>query len=555
MVEREPKIDEDQRIRLRIGVNLGDIIVERGDIFGDGVNVAARLEGLAEPGGLCLSGIAHGQVRDKLPYAFTDQGEQTVKNIAQPVRVYAMSPEAVAETPLTAVKPLPHPASSRNRVIAALGLVALVAVGGIAWRISPGPHAPTQRLSIVVLPLANLWNDPEQDHFVDAITDDLTTDLSRIPGSFVIAHTTAFTYKGKALDVKQIGRELGVRYVLEGSVRPSGGQTQINVQLIDTESGAHVWARRFDIDRAGRAKVEDEIVGQLARALQLQITEAAARQIDREKPANLASDDQIMRGWAAYYRTRNADTLRQAEDAFERALAIDPQSPDAKIGLATVLTEFVGTGIKHVVNGDTVSRDQDLSRSDILLAEAAAQAPDNQKLYFATGRLRRLQLRLPESRIELEKGLELDRNSAPILLQLGITLIYFGDPAAALPHLEKALRLTPGDPSAVFFYFWPGIAHLLLGHADEAVELFKKSRAANPKITGPSLSLAAALGYKGDIASAKLELAAYQKMRPDITSLAAVKRANPNLSASPEYEALRAKTIDVGLRRAGLPDQ
>src|SRR6202158_4519358 len=307
MIERNAEVGEDQRIRFRVGINLGDIIVEDGDIFGDGVNVAARLEALAEPGGICVSRTVRNQVRDKLPYSFEDMGEQNVKNIARPVRADAMSAEAVAATPLVAVAALPlappRRITPRHAVIAA-SLVAAIGIGlGVWWMwphsasppITANPQTPAiaspaakpaPRLSIVVLPFANLSNDPEQEYFADGITDDLTTDLSRISESFVIARTTAFTYKGKPVDVKQIGHDLGVRYVLEGGVQRSGEQVQVNVQLIDTESGAHLWADRCDTDRTNLAKAQSEITGRLARTLNLELWEAVGRQIEQEKPVN-----------------------------------------------------------------------------------------------------------------------------------------------------------------------------------------------------------------------------------------------------------------------------
>src|SRR5215510_12364812 len=220
MIDREVGMAEDRRIRFRIGINLGDVIVEDNDIFGDGVNVAARLEALAEPGGICISRTVRDHIRDKLAYAFENLGEQSVKNIARPVRVYALRPDAIAELPTPSLPSAPP--------------------------ISQPVVVP--RLSIVVLPFANLSHDPDQQYFADGITEDLTTDLSRIADMFVISRNTAFTYQGKRVDTKQIGRELGVRYALEGSVRRSGNQIRINAQLIDSETDAHLWAERFDYD-------------------------------------------------------------------------------------------------------------------------------------------------------------------------------------------------------------------------------------------------------------------------------------------------------------------
>jgi adenylate cyclase len=230
MIDREHDVRAERRISLRIGINLDDVIIEEHDIFGDGVNIAARLEGLAAPGSICVSGTVRDHIGDRLPYAFEDLGEQSVKNIARPVRVYVLHPGGVAEAPTPTVL------SSSLLPVAA------------------------PRLSIVVLPFTNLSDDREQQYFADGITDDLTTDLSRISGSFVIARNAAFTYKGKPVDVKQVGREVGVRYVLEGSVRRTGHQVRVNVQLVDAETGAHLWADRFDIDRVNLPEAQDAIV-------------------------------------------------------------------------------------------------------------------------------------------------------------------------------------------------------------------------------------------------------------------------------------------------------
>jgi adenylate cyclase len=233
MIDRDATTPEDKRITFRIGINLGDVIADGGDIYGDGVNIAARLEALAEPGGICISHAVRDQILDKLPYTFDDLGEQTLRNIARPVRVHTLCAAAVAALP-----PVIAPAQPR------------------VTRRRASTRRELPRLSIVVLPFANLSNDPDQEYFADGITDDLTTDLSRISGSFVIARTTAFTYKGRPIDVKQIGRELGVRYILEGSVRRTGDQVRVNAQLIDAETGAHLWADQFDTSRANLAQAQ-----------------------------------------------------------------------------------------------------------------------------------------------------------------------------------------------------------------------------------------------------------------------------------------------------------
>ena len=257
MAERNAALPVEKRVVYRVGVNLGDVLVEGDDILGDGVNVAARLEGICEPGGVCVSGGAHDHVAGRVAAAFADLGERSLKNIARPVRAYALSPEAVAaaevERPEIAGAPAAPP---HNRVAA-------------------------PRLSIVVLPFANIGGDPEQDYFADGVTESLTTDLSRISGAFVIGRSTAFTYKGKGADLKQVGRDLNVRYVLEGSVQRAGSRLRVNVQLIEAETGAHLWAERFDKPVADLFEMQDEIVGRLANQLRVELIDAEARRAEQ----------------------------------------------------------------------------------------------------------------------------------------------------------------------------------------------------------------------------------------------------------------------------------
>jgi TolB-like protein/class 3 adenylate cyclase len=429
MVDRECDRGEDRRIAFRVGINLGDVIVEDDDIFGDGVNVAARLEALAEPGGICVSGVVREQVRDKLDLTFEDKSEQSVKNIARPVHVYSLGPAEIAATPLVAVQARPEPARSsavcRHAVLAA-SLVAVIGIGLSVWWVWPhagsppaSPNGPSAavispaapRLSIVVLPFLNLSHDPDQDYFVDSITDDLTTDLSRIPDSFVIARNTAFTYKGKPVDVKQIGHDLGARYVLEGSVRRLGEQVQVNVQLIDAETGAHVWADRFDTDRTNLAKAQDEITSRLAHTLGIALLQSAGRQIAQEK--NPDARDLIVRGWGLWNSRPASQAGRQEVlRVFEQALQLDPGSVDAKVGIAWVLSANVASGFSE-------SPEEDKERAQQLLVEALERNDDNVRAHMALGMLRRYQNRLTESKIELERALTLDRNSTGAMNQLG----------------------------------------------------------------------------------------------------------------------------------------
>src|SRR6202795_2710766 len=293
---------EDRRIALRVGVNIGDVIVEPHDIFGDGVNIAARLEGIAEPGGICISSSTYDQVRGKVGIEFADLGEQNLKNIDRPVRAYAL----VRDEPS-----LPTTGSSTT----------------------PSPP-PAPRLSIVVLPFANIGGDPEQDYFVDGVTESLTTDLSRISGAFVIARNTAFTFKGKPVDVKKLGHELNVRYVLAGSVQRGGNRLRVNVQLVDAETGNHLWAERFDKPIADLFDMQDEIVSRLANALDAELIAAEARRAERSLHPDAM--DLVFQGSSWQNKGLTPDCLAQAHRFYEKAIALDPENIEAMVGLARV---------------------------------------------------------------------------------------------------------------------------------------------------------------------------------------------------------------------------
>lgn len=407
--------------------------------------------------------------------------------------------------------------------------------------------ATAPRLSIVVIPFSNLSNDPEQEYFADGITEDLTTDLSRISGSFVIARNTAFAYKGRPVDAKQIGRELGVRYVLEGSVRRTGDQVRVNVQLIDAESGAHLWADRFDTDRANLAEAQNEITGRLARTLNLELVAAADRRIEQERAVNADARDVIMRGWALYYRPPSPASRQEAQRVFEQALALDAQSVDARIGLATIIVD-------DLVFGWSGSPQQDQVRAAQLLLQALERDQNRSTARHAMGVLRRSQNRLTESRIELETAIALDRNDAIAFFQLGVTLMYLGRPEVAISHIEKSIRLNPRDPNLGGYCWALGSCHLLLGHVDQAIDLLRTARAQNPRFWYIHAALAGALGLKGDLDEAKVALADGIKLRPEINSLAQWRTHAP-WNTNSEYWALREKTFNVGLRRAGLPEE
>ena len=350
MAERNAGTSPERRIEFRIGINLGDVIVEPHDIFGDGVNVAARLEALAEPGGICVSRMVRDNVRDKLDYTFEDLGEQQAKNIARPVRVFALRLEALA------------------------GASALRAP--LASPVSQPLKAP--RLSIVVLPFTNLSTDPEQQYFADGITEDLTTDLSRIGGMLVISRNTAFTYQGKRVDTKQIGRELFVRYVLEGSVRRLGNRIRVTAQLIDAETDVHLWAERFDGDTSDLFALQDEITARLANALGVELIAAEAIR-PSEHPDAL---DYILRGRAAWNKGPTRDNYAQAISLFERALALDPRSVDAQSWLGYALAV-------RVTNLVSESAAADIARAEELIGQVLAACPRSALAHYGKGQVLR----------------------------------------------------------------------------------------------------------------------------------------------------------------------
>ncbi len=481
------------------------------------------MEALAEPGGFCISRTVRDQVRDKLPYAFEDMGEPTLRNIARPVRVYALSVAAIAALPL-AIAPA-RPRATRRRA---------------------SRRRELPRLSIVVLPFSNLSNDPDQEYFADGITDDLTSDLSRISGSFVIARTTAFIYKGKPIDVKQIGHELGVRYVLEGSVRRAGDKIQVNVQLIDATTGAHLWADRFDTERANLAAAQTQITGRLAQTLGVELIRAEERSIEADTVSPDARD-LIMRGWAWSYKPKSPETLQQRQRFFEQALEIDPRSVDARIGIAKTL-------IEKIVDGIHSSAPQDMARAEQLLLEALEHDPNRSAAYEAMGFLRRVQGgRLSESRLEHETALALDPNNLSAVRQLGWTLLHLGEPDAAIAQGEKALRLSPRDPRVWSIYGLIGWCHLVSNRVDEAIDFLMKSRAINPRVWWVHYGLAGALGLKGNLEEGKTALAESLKLRPEINSLAQYYAIRP-WQSSPQYYALEDKTAIEGLRRIGFAE-
>ena len=340
MVERNAGLPPERRIEFRVGIHLGDVVEESdGDLMGDGVNIAARLEGVCEPGAICLSEDAYRQVKGRLDLAVADLGPTQLKNIAEPIRVYSLRVGVPAEA--KPAMPTGPPAPKRRPMLlplaATLAALLIVIAAGAWYILAAGRPAPPEaaRLSLVVLPFTNLSNDPAQDYFADGVSENLTTELSRLHNSFVIARNTAFTFKGKNLDAKAIGKELGVRYVLEGSVQRDGARVRVNAQLIDAESGAHLWADRFEDDLADLFKLQDEVVARLARALQVELVSAEAQRSLHDRPRNPDAIDLTMRGFALLNEPITKANRLEARDLFEQALRLDPSNADALAGAAS----------------------------------------------------------------------------------------------------------------------------------------------------------------------------------------------------------------------------
>jgi adenylate cyclase len=511
MADREPEIAEERRIRFRIGINLGDVIVEEHDIFGDGVNVAARLEALAEPGGICLSRMVRDNVRDKLDYAFEDMGEQQVKNIARPVRVYGVRDRAAGLARATA----PFAASISQT------------------------KAP--RLSIVVLPFTNLSNDPEQQYFADGVTDDLTTDLSRLADLLVISRNTAFTYQGKRVDTKQIGRELAVRYVLEGSVRRSGNNVRVNTQLIDAERDAHIWAERFEGDTSNLFELQDEITSRIAVALNLELVGAeAAHPIEH---ANAL--DYILRGRAAVSNPRSRATYAEAVSFFEYALALDPRSVAAQSWLAVALAG-------RVINLMTETPGADIECAERLVTQALAASPRSATVHFARGDVLRAQRRYDEAIPEYETVLAFDRNSVSGLVALGHCRLMTGDIEEVIPLMERAIRLSPRDPQIAVMNYRIGQVHLLQSRIDKAIASLETARSANLELAYVRAFLASAYALKGETERAAAELGQARRLSDRYLSIA---QQTAGFYWIPKTRPMFEATYFSGLRKAGLPEE
>ncbi len=517
------EVPEDEKIEFRIGINLGDVIIDGEDIYGDGVNVAARLEGLAEPGGVCVSRTVFDHVKGKVDLGFAHEGEQEVKNVAEPVSVYRVLLDPADAGKVTEA-PRPAKRDRRRPAIAAAAALAIVA-GLLVWQRPWAPDvepASIERMafplpdkpSIAVLPFDNLSGDPEQEYFADGMTEDVITDLSKVSGLFVIARNSVFTYKDKPVKIQQVAEELGVRYVLEGSVRRVGDQVRINAQLIDATTGGHLWAERYDGSLADVVALQDKVTRKIVAALALNLTpgeEQRQTQPETDKPE---AYDAFLRGWA-YYRRSTPDDFAKAVPHFERAIALDPNYSRAYAALAALYSAVAdknrstGTSIWSLTLGITMDEGVQLEKQYL---RQAMKDPAPLAHLAASRRLTR-QGQHDAAIAEAEQAILLEPNAPLAHEAIGSALVYAGNPGDAAGHLRQAMRLDPG--SADDYLFLLGLAQLGTAQYAAATETLTKAAQSHPDDDRSLIVLAAAYGHLGKIDAAKLAIEKADRIRSD----------------------------------------
>ena len=550
LIERNAGVSEDRRIEYRVGIHLGDVVEESdGDLMGDGVNIAARLEGVAKPGAICLSEDAYRQVKGRLNFAVTDLGPIELKNIAEPIRVYSVQVGVPAQAkpakpaePATLVTPsAPMPQNRRFGVAplaAALAALLIVVVGGAWWFLnanrpaSVAAKAPAEaaHLSVMVLPFANLSGDPSQDYFADGITENLTTELSRVKDSFVIARNTAFTFKGKSIDAKEIGKELGVRYVLEGSVQRDQNRVRVNAQLIDAESGSHLWAQRFEEDLADLFKLEDQVVARLANTLGYELTKAEATKGARS--TNPDANDLAMRGEMLNFEQNlqpNKDKNDAARALFEQALAIDPNNVAALSGVALTYQN------EHLYRWGNSGADYYDAKILGPLERAIALAPDYDRSYAFKSNYLALSHRFDEAVRVANAGLAINPNNPGLYKARAEAEISLGRFEEARADIQMVSRLSPDDPFRVDTDRQLANIEFGLGHIEAAIDAYRKALDAGDRSQWPYLSLAAAYALQGKTDEAKRYAAETLRINPSFT-----------------IKWLREHAIDIPLRNEGL---
>jgi adenylate cyclase len=561
MVERNAGLPPERRIEFRVGIHLGDVVEESdGDLMGDGVNIAARLEGVAKPGAICLSEDAYRQVSGRLDMAVADLGLTQLKNIERPIRVYSLEVGMPAQAkPAKPAEPtVPKKHSSLGPLATGVAALLVVIAGGAWWLVNANrpaavsTKAPTaaatsaatpaeaRHLSLVVLPFANLSNDPSQDYFADGVTESLTTDLSRLNGAFVIARNTAFTFKGKNVDAREIGKELGVRYVLEGSVQRDAGRMRVNVQLIDAETGNHLWADRFDKPAADVFEMQDEIVARLASQLGTELISAEARR--GQQAANPDSMDLYFQGMEWFNRGTNLENMNHARGFFERALALDPGNVDALLGVGRADFE-VGAAF---LSDDRPAR---LASAEETMGKVLSLRPNDARAHEVLGGTLNQTKRTAQAIAEYERALALDPNLADAHGDIGLAKNFAGRAEETEAYVNEALRLSPRDKSAWLWLQFAGGAKLQLGADEEAVATLRHGIDINRTFPLSHFFLAAALANLGKLDEAQAETRVGLTLDPTFT----IQRFRVQESDNPIFLAGREHIVK-GMRKAGVPE-
>jgi adenylate cyclase len=473
MVERNAGLSPERRIEFRVGIHLGDVVEESdGDLMGDGVNIAARLEGIAEPGGICLSEDAYRQVKGRLDPAVADLGQIQLRNIAEPIRVYSLRVGVpVQARPNTAVQAAAPKKRSALAPLASAVAALLILIGGGVWWVLAGESSTppgAARLSIVVLPFTNLSNDRAQD-FADGVTENLTTELSRLHNSFVISRNTAFTFKGKNLDAKAIGKELGVRYVLEGSVQRDQNRVLVNAQLIDAESDAQVWADRFEDDVADLFKLQDEVVVRLARTLQIELENAEARRSLHDRPRNPDAIDLTMRGLAILNQLSTNTSSDEARDLFEQALTLDPNNADALAGAARVDAVEAAFGSSGK-SADLYARAMQRADQALLIDPSQARAHFTKALLIMFKARSNDAASANEIIAEAEASLRANPSFPWGYWPMAVGEMLLGHYEQSISELQQAMKISPRDPNIGIWHMEIGRSLLALTRYDAAIQ-------------------------------------------------------------------------------------
>jgi adenylate cyclase len=512
MARRNANVPVDKHIEFRFGIHQGDIIIDDGDIFGDGVNLAARLEGLAEPGGICVSRVVRDEIRDKLELAFNDMGEQSLKNMARPIRVFAVNIGMQASRP---------PATE---------------TGAIRSTAEPAPLALPDKPSLAVLPFQNMSGDPEQEYFVDGMVEEIITALSRIRWLFVIARNSSFTYKGQAVDVKRVGRELGVRYLLEGSVRKAGNQVRITGQLIDTATATHIWADRFDGALDDIFALQDEVAANVAGAIEPKLRLAEIQRVAHKPTTSLDAYDLYLRGHALFYK-RTEEAAAEAVTLFKRALILDP---DFALAAAMI-------GACYTLPHATLSL-QDIDAAVRLAREAIGQGRDDpDALAWAAWTL---QLWAGEHSLAtsvVERALALNPNSAVVWDVYGWISACLNRPDNAIAAFRRAMRLSPMDPIAFAFAAGMGMAHLAAKQFDEAIDWADRALHDQPRFLTALRIKLVATAYLGQHSSKEF-LRQLIQLKPGST----IRQVREEVALA--YAPDLWEFYEEGLRLAGLPE-